>query len=448
MINKLLITYLQRNKRLVIPTLGAFIRKKVDGVGEVLVFVPFLNKDDGELCQAIKSWAGVNQQDAQQILDEYVVTIKSLLKERNQYIIESLGVLKYDTNGIIYLAKEESAIVVNTAPVVAEVPAPIAPAPVVAAVAAPVVTIPIAAPDAAPIVVTPPTVAPVIVVEPVAPAPIVIAPAPVEPVSVVAAMPEVAPVPEQQVLVAPEVNRIVEDAPLIDTSSRPFDASQYQVTSQESPYRHLQQDSQAEQSSPYRHLQQEDQGGYTELSEDNVIKPTSDYTPKSQQGAVSYYDHRSSLEKSPENSVRAAPTIPVAPVEVAAPQTAPRERVVAQDTTPHYFAPPTPVDLQAPVSQPKARYSSIYDDSDLQAPKRDKGVASRRSGEPQRKRRARGSVAPQKSNNVILWVAIAAVIMTIGILVYGSKYGGEQVIDQEDMINQINHTEQAAPKSK
>ncbi|MEG1649315.1 MAG: hypothetical protein RR277_05435, partial [Rikenellaceae bacterium] len=110
MINKLLITCLQRNKRLVIPTLGAFIRKNIEGVGVILVFVPFLNKDDGVLCSAIKSWAGVEDQEAAQILEEYIVAVKKSLDERGQYIIEGIGVLKYDTNRIIYLAKESEAI--------------------------------------------------------------------------------------------------------------------------------------------------------------------------------------------------------------------------------------------------------------------------------------------------------------------------------------------------
>lgn len=106
MIDKLLITCLQRNKRLVLPGLGAFIRKSIDGVGVVLVFVPFLNKDDGVLLNAFKEWAGVDGDDARQMLEEYVGHIKQSLAKRGLYIIEGIGVLKYDLNGSLYLAKE------------------------------------------------------------------------------------------------------------------------------------------------------------------------------------------------------------------------------------------------------------------------------------------------------------------------------------------------------
>ncbi|MFI3267337.1 MAG: hypothetical protein R3Y51_01340 [Rikenellaceae bacterium] len=106
MIDKLLLTCLQRNKRLVVPTLGAFIRKSVDGVGVILVFVPFLNKDDGVLLNAFKEWAGVTKDEAQAMLDEYVAHIKSTLETRGGYVIDGIGVLKYDANNSLYLAKD------------------------------------------------------------------------------------------------------------------------------------------------------------------------------------------------------------------------------------------------------------------------------------------------------------------------------------------------------
>lgn len=113
MINKLLITCLQRNKRLIIPDLGAFIRKNIDGVGVILVFVPFLKKDDGVLLSAIESWAGIEADDAMEILKEYVSQIKNSLDTRGQYVIEGVGVLKYDANGVIYLAKPNEAAPVH-----------------------------------------------------------------------------------------------------------------------------------------------------------------------------------------------------------------------------------------------------------------------------------------------------------------------------------------------
>ncbi|MFI3261566.1 MAG: hypothetical protein R3Y26_01530 [Rikenellaceae bacterium] len=118
MIDKLLLTCLQRNRRLVIPTLGAFIRKNIDGVGVILVFVPFLNKDDGVLLNAFIEWAGVNKEEAQIMLDEYIAHIKSTLKTRGSYVIEGIGALRYDANNSLYLAKDDlpKANVTPTAP--------------------------------------------------------------------------------------------------------------------------------------------------------------------------------------------------------------------------------------------------------------------------------------------------------------------------------------------
>ncbi|MFI3314084.1 MAG: hypothetical protein R3Y04_00270 [Rikenellaceae bacterium] len=127
MINKLLTTCLHRNKRLVLPTLGAFIGKNIDGLGVVLVFVPFLKNDDGILFSAIKSWAGVEDEEAKQIMDEYIAAIKESLDTRGQYLIEGVGVLKYDVNHIICLEKEpEEKPQEQSLPVVEQPVAPVA----------------------------------------------------------------------------------------------------------------------------------------------------------------------------------------------------------------------------------------------------------------------------------------------------------------------------------
>ncbi|MFI3322546.1 MAG: hypothetical protein R3Y50_08495 [Rikenellaceae bacterium] len=106
MINKLLVAFLNRNKRLIIPTIGAFVKREVEGVGTVLVFVPFLNKDDGVLCSIIKTWSGVDDDnEANEILQQYIAAIHESLN-RGQYVIEGIGALKYDSNHIIYLEKE------------------------------------------------------------------------------------------------------------------------------------------------------------------------------------------------------------------------------------------------------------------------------------------------------------------------------------------------------
>lgn len=100
MINKIIAEYLQTNKRLVVPHFGAFIRKENS---EAIVFVPFLKKDDGVLQQLLVSEYGMDSADAQAVIDEYIAEIKESIAVRGAYVIEGVGRLMTDSNGICYL---------------------------------------------------------------------------------------------------------------------------------------------------------------------------------------------------------------------------------------------------------------------------------------------------------------------------------------------------------
>ncbi len=100
MINKIIAEYLRTNKRLVVPHFGAFIRKENS---EAIVFVPFLKKDDGVLQQLLVSEYGMDSADAQAVIDEYIAEIKESIAARGAYVIEGVGRLMTDSNGICYL---------------------------------------------------------------------------------------------------------------------------------------------------------------------------------------------------------------------------------------------------------------------------------------------------------------------------------------------------------
>lgn len=100
MINKIIAEYLRTNKRLVVPHFGAFIRKENS---EAIVFVPFLKKDDGVLQQLLVSEYGMDSADAQAVIDEYIAEIKESIAVRGAYVIEGVGRLMTDSNGICYL---------------------------------------------------------------------------------------------------------------------------------------------------------------------------------------------------------------------------------------------------------------------------------------------------------------------------------------------------------
>ena len=100
MINKIIAEYLRTNKRLVVPHFGAFIRKENS---EAIVFVPFLKKDDGVLQQLLVSEYGMDSADAQAVIDEYIAEIKERIAARGANVIEGVGRLMTDSNGICYL---------------------------------------------------------------------------------------------------------------------------------------------------------------------------------------------------------------------------------------------------------------------------------------------------------------------------------------------------------
>lgn len=132
MIENIISDYLKDNKRLILPELGAFL-KKDDGS---VVFVPFLNKDDGVLSSLVKHAYGATQIEANSIISQYTSAIRASIAGNGYYLIKSLGALKSDVNGIIILdpnirdaSKERPSQIITPQPTVAAQAKPIAPTP-------------------------------------------------------------------------------------------------------------------------------------------------------------------------------------------------------------------------------------------------------------------------------------------------------------------------------
>lgn len=99
MIESIITDYLKSNRRLILPGLGAFLKKE----DESLVFVPFLNKDDGILNNLVRQNYGTSQTEAASIIDQYTATILAAIENQGSYLIIATGSLKKDPNGIIFL---------------------------------------------------------------------------------------------------------------------------------------------------------------------------------------------------------------------------------------------------------------------------------------------------------------------------------------------------------
>ena len=103
MIEKFIIDYLTSNRRLVIPEVGALLKKEDAG----FVFVPFLNRDDGVLVQIIMNTRGISATEAAAVVKLYAATVKDSLNDKGFYIMAGMGTLRADSNGILFLDTNE-----------------------------------------------------------------------------------------------------------------------------------------------------------------------------------------------------------------------------------------------------------------------------------------------------------------------------------------------------
>ena len=97
MVNKIIVDSLKAGKRIVIPQFGAFLHKDTDGG---IVFVPFLKKDDGVLAGLLSSNYGLSSEEAYGVIAEYVAQVKKSVTERGCFVVEGIGQLKIDSNGV------------------------------------------------------------------------------------------------------------------------------------------------------------------------------------------------------------------------------------------------------------------------------------------------------------------------------------------------------------
>ncbi|MDL2230349.1 hypothetical protein LJB87_00990 [Alistipes sp. OttesenSCG-928-L06] len=99
MLESIITDYLRQNRRLVIPELGAFLKKE----GGEVVFAPFLNKDDGILNGLVRQTYGASSTEAEGIISKYVETVRQAVGARGGYLLSPLGSLKKDPNGLLFL---------------------------------------------------------------------------------------------------------------------------------------------------------------------------------------------------------------------------------------------------------------------------------------------------------------------------------------------------------
>lgn len=114
MIEKIISGYMATNRRLVVPTLGAFLRKDDNST---LVFVEFLKKDDGVLISLVAAELGLNESDAREVIEQYVLRAKQQLSQKGEFIMDGLGVMRVDANNLYHFDYNISAHAIGAKPV-------------------------------------------------------------------------------------------------------------------------------------------------------------------------------------------------------------------------------------------------------------------------------------------------------------------------------------------
>lgn len=97
MLTDLIIRYLESNKRLVIPQLGAFVVKSSEGR---VVFSELLRRDDGVLRGLLRE-EGMGELEAAGVVDRFVFEVRHTVQEGRDYPLAGLGVLRGGPEGTI-----------------------------------------------------------------------------------------------------------------------------------------------------------------------------------------------------------------------------------------------------------------------------------------------------------------------------------------------------------
>lgn len=97
LLTNIIVEYLKHNKRLVVPKLGAFIAKQAEGK---LMFSELMRNDDGVLRSLLIAY-GVNEIEANGMIDRLVFEIRHAVANGNSYTIERFGSFSAGENNTI-----------------------------------------------------------------------------------------------------------------------------------------------------------------------------------------------------------------------------------------------------------------------------------------------------------------------------------------------------------
>ena len=101
--------YLEHNKRIVVPRLGAFIVKPG---GETVVFSELMRNDDGVL-RALMATKGLSELEIDGMIDRLIFNIRHAISNRKEYVIEGFGIFAAGANGTIRFTQNTTQNIVQ-----------------------------------------------------------------------------------------------------------------------------------------------------------------------------------------------------------------------------------------------------------------------------------------------------------------------------------------------
>ena len=101
---------IRKNKRLIIPNVGAFLHRDTVSNNQLsITFSPFLKYNDGQLEELLISNYGLSKIEAADQIKKLSIEIIEEIKESGSYSIPGIGILINDSKGSINLTSEESS---------------------------------------------------------------------------------------------------------------------------------------------------------------------------------------------------------------------------------------------------------------------------------------------------------------------------------------------------
>ncbi|MDR1983743.1 MAG: HU family DNA-binding protein [Prevotellaceae bacterium] len=95
------------NRRLIIPTVGAFLIKETGDSQKRVIFSSFLKYDDGLLTKLLCKQENISEEQAKQIVDKFAHEILDVINNGNNFSIANFGYFTKDKQGVVDFVVED-----------------------------------------------------------------------------------------------------------------------------------------------------------------------------------------------------------------------------------------------------------------------------------------------------------------------------------------------------